>query len=219
MTLTKELKIALITIAVLTIICGTLLVLYIQNRSDISNPLASEVRGDQDQIIIEEEREFQPLKPAPNKEEQVKTTSPFDKTIQSSENYSLSGNGCDSNREYPNTCNLTTKEGNLLTNLKDCNIETEELKTCNVYIYSLGREDNNGIYIFQSFEEENQELTDVFFYNNTTQEYNLVDTVLYENFNEYQSINVQDFDVDPNSLQNKVDQNNQNYLETINQYQ
>lgn len=218
MTLTKELKIAFGTIVALTIMCALLLVIYIEESRNLTNPFAAQIKGDQEQVQIEEPREFQPLKPAPNKEKQVKTTSPLGTFNSTSENYSLSGNGCNSNDDYPNSCGLNNPQGQTLQLLKDCNIEAEESNTCNLYTYSLGKEINNGIYIFQSFQEGTQELTDVFFYNSTNTEYTLVDTVLFENISEYQDINLQDVDIDPNSLQNKVNENNQKYLETINEY-
>jgi hypothetical protein len=163
------------------------------------------------------------LQPSPNKDQIKNASAALGEQKLTNGEYSLVGSGCTGN-EFGSLCELKFQNQSKLL-LKDCSIADNA--NCNFYIYTLGATKNTGVYILQSFDEEPQLLTDVLEYDLATNTSKVIDTVLFENLSAYQActnttngscINLQEVDVDPESIKNKVQTNNQDYLNTINKY-
>ena len=192
------------------------------NRSTPPSP-TSDVLGATEQPPKQTvKREIIPLTPENPETNQVSTSPLAGQQKTSTDNYSLVGDGCSLNGVNISCTIQNNSSGDSLL-LKQCSDDFTEL--CNFYTYSLGKETDQGVYLFQSYNEDGSDLTDVLLYSLSSSTVELVDTVLYEDLARYSDCedqtlcqNLKTFDVDPGSLENQVEQNNTEFLEIINQY-
>lgn len=203
-------------------VIGLMVNAFVSNQPSNQNPQV--LGATEEEVRSSSKRDITPLIPLPNRDEQIKTTSPLGELELNTNNYELSGDGCILNDSEKSCIVINSNTGSTFE-LKNC--ATEGSQNCSFYTYSLGRETDFGVYIFQSFYSGNQELTDVLSYNEDTNSTELLETVLYENLSNYTScensndsgcVDTKTFDIDPNSLSSKVQSHNNYYVDTINKY-